>query len=124
MRKLYLIQFSAAWCLAASVAAGETWEGQKLKPVAPEAVYEFTKPPTFTRARAADGSVIKDRYEITFASKGFCDVAVAIEETTTDRPTSSIRNPQPAQARPRPGSAIRSSAISSTASSARTHRSL
>ncbi|MCX7803878.1 MAG: hypothetical protein N3A38_01680, partial [Planctomycetota bacterium] len=59
-------------CLGNAALADE-WEGPKLKPVAREEVFEFARKPEFRR-------VGKDRYEITFATKGRCDVAVAIED--------------------------------------------
>lgn len=62
-----------------SVAAQEKlparWDGPLFKPVERETVYEFTREPTVTK-------VDLDRYEITFAAKGKCDVAVAVEDTT------------------------------------------
>ena len=49
------------------------WDGPLCKPVDREAVYEFTRAPAVKKAGP-------DRYEISFACKGHCDVAVAIED--------------------------------------------
>lgn len=51
------------------------WDGPLLKPVEREAVYEFSRTPTLRKAGP-------DRYEIRFASKGKCDVAVAVEDAS------------------------------------------
>jgi len=49
-----------------------SWDAPLCKPVNREAVYEFTRAPTMKK-------VGPDRYEIAFAVKGKCDVAVAVE---------------------------------------------
>lgn len=51
------------------------WDGPLLKPMAPEALYEFTTQPMIKK-------VGTDRYEITFTSQGKCDVAVAVEDAS------------------------------------------
>jgi DNA-binding beta-propeller fold protein YncE len=48
------------------------WDAPLCKPVDREAVYEFTREPAVKK-------VGPDRYEISFAVKGKCDVAVAVE---------------------------------------------
>ena len=58
----------------------DTSEGPLLKPVSREEVYEFARRPTFTRQPGSDGKPIRDRYSISFASRGKCDVAVCIED--------------------------------------------
>lgn len=60
--------------LSALGLAEDSWEGPKLKSVLRQQVYEFARRPTFERQAA------RDRYVVRFASKGFCDVAVAIED--------------------------------------------
>ncbi|HUT33634.1 MAG TPA: hypothetical protein VNE39_09155 [Planctomycetota bacterium] len=68
-------------CLLGGIGFGqETWEGPKLKPVPRQEVYEFTRRPTFGRQAGPDGQPVRDRYEVSFASKGACDVAVCIED--------------------------------------------
>lgn len=69
---------AALWALIALAPAGEVpadqvWDGPLLKPVTREALFEFAQKPSLRKAA-------KDRYEISFASKGRCDVAVAIED--------------------------------------------
>ncbi len=63
--------------LAVWAAGGEgippRWEGQLLKPVAREEVYEFAETPRVRK-------VGRDRYEVAFAAKGKCDVGVAVED--------------------------------------------
>ncbi len=74
-----LLAVCAALCSACVGSVGfgsaqaEDWEGPKLKPAAREEVFEFARKPEFRK-------IGRDRYEITFASKGKCDVAVAIED--------------------------------------------
>ncbi len=75
------------WTVVLVVATGslvtgaeDIWQGPKLKPVPREEVYQFTRKPSFAPMQAADGTPVKDRYQITFASRGYCDVAVAIED--------------------------------------------
>ena len=73
-----------AVALAVTLSQGGTaqsWEGPRLAPVARQEVFEFTRAPTFRHLRAADGALVKDRYEISFAAKAHCDVAVAIEDS-------------------------------------------
>ena len=66
--------------LSGAARSEETWEGPKLRPAPREQVFEFTHKPSFRRQAGPDGTPLKDRYEISFASKGYCDVAVAIED--------------------------------------------
>ncbi|HUT33171.1 MAG TPA: hypothetical protein VNE39_06820 [Planctomycetota bacterium] len=56
------------------------WDGPKLKAVPRNEVFELSRPPTFRRVVGPDGKPLKDRYEIAFAAKDWCDVAVAIED--------------------------------------------
>ena len=58
---------------ARAAAPPKEWDGPLLTPVEREEVYAFTRKPTVRKAAP-------DRYEISFASKGRCDVAVAIED--------------------------------------------
>jgi len=78
MRRFQTVLFLAAFVVT-PVAAQEKlpskWDGPLLKPVDREAVYEFTREPTVKK-------VASDRYEISFACKGNCDVAVAIEDAS------------------------------------------
>ncbi len=68
-------------CLVGGVSMGqEGWEGPKLKPTPRQEVFEFTRRPTFARQAGPDGKPLRDRYAVRFASKGACDVAVAIED--------------------------------------------
>jgi hypothetical protein len=74
MATRFALGFCAALLPAAlcSSARGSDWEGPLCKPAPREEVFEFARKPTVRKAAG-------DRYEITFASKGRCDVAVAIE---------------------------------------------
>jgi hypothetical protein len=60
---------SVAVCVSAVLLAASDWDEFKVKR---EAVFEFAQKPTVTRQG--------DRVEIRFETKGFCDVAVALEE--------------------------------------------
>jgi len=74
--RLLVLAALGVLALRAGIAAGaepKEWEGQLLKPVEREEVYKFTKKPSVRK-------VGRDRYEISFASKGRCDVAVAVED--------------------------------------------
>lgn len=53
--------------------ADDAWNGPLLNPGTREEVFEFARKPTFRKLG-------KDRYEVSFASKGRCDAAVAIED--------------------------------------------
>ena len=65
-----LVALLVAPCCAAEPLS---WDGALLKPVDREEIYAFTREPAIRK-------VENDRYEITFASKANCDVAVAIED--------------------------------------------
>jgi len=67
--------FAAFACFAGEYGPEEVWDGPLLKPVAREEVFEFAQKPSFRKAA-------KDRYEVSFAARGRCDVAVAIEDET------------------------------------------
>ncbi len=69
---VFCLQIGLAAALSSSASAGESWP----KPYSPpcverENVFEFAEKPSVK-------VVGKDRYEITFAAKGWCDVAVGI----------------------------------------------
>ncbi|OAI48989.1 hypothetical protein AYO44_00890 [Planctomycetaceae bacterium SCGC AG-212-F19] len=80
MRPMHVILLSAAIALSTGLAAAQeklpsTWDGPLCKPVDRETVYEFAREPAVHK-------VGPDRYEITFAAKARCDVAVAIEDAS------------------------------------------
>ena len=52
------------------------WDTPLCKPVDRETVYEFAREPIVRKQGGAD------RYEISFACKGKCDVAVAVEDAS------------------------------------------
>ncbi|MCG3180237.1 MAG: hypothetical protein BIFFINMI_02595 [Phycisphaerae bacterium] len=63
------------------------WEGSAARAgdadefrVKREAVYEFESKPAVTRSKDASSDPPRDRYTIRFASKGLCDVTVAVED--------------------------------------------
>ncbi len=68
---LVLIGVAAGWVVAQDKPPAN-WDAPLCKPVDREAVYEFVREPVVKK-------VGPDRYEITFAVKGKCDVAVAVE---------------------------------------------
>ena len=78
-RRACLLLFVAMISGWARARAEPRWEGAKLKPVPRQEVFAFSRKPTFRRLVGPDGKVVRDRYVVSFAAKGCCDVAVAIE---------------------------------------------
>src|ERR1051325_5432932 len=78
MRQLFAISITLATAVFAGAqpkkdALPPKWDGPLFKPVERETVYAFTQEPTVKK-------VGPDRYQMSFAAKGKCDVAIAVED--------------------------------------------
>lgn len=80
MRIALLFTLTYASCAVVAAAtpdavAQANWDAPRCNPVDREAVYDFAQAPTVKK-------VGPDRYKISFAAKGKCDVAVAVEDAS------------------------------------------